>query len=164
MAIAKFKGVTPDGKEVWGNWEVEVGMKAKLIDFCRNAFLSKYKNMWIYPVYFDDKYFVDTKSFFKEVGVVLYPRITDLDWYFKDLGCEEGATIENMRKHRAEMDRLALKDLKRNDRIGTAPIYVVVKGNRRKRIFNCVVKNEYSETIKEIKEVKQFKCSSGEYY
>lgn len=164
MAIAKFKGVTPDGKEVWGDWEVEVGMKAKLIDFCRNAFLSKYKNMWIYPVYFDDKYFGDTKSFFKEVGVVLYPRITDLNKYFKDIGCEEGATIANMRKYRNEMDRLALKDLKHNGKLGTAPIYVVIKGKRVKRIFNCVVENEYSETIEVIKEVKKFRCSKGEYY
>lgn len=164
MAKAVFCGITPDGNEKWGTWTVENNIVQNIIDFCRYSFVSKYKDMWIYPIYFDDRYFKDTQEFFKEVGVVLYPRLTNIEEYFKNIGYTGEVTIRLMREHSEEMRKIAHADLKKNEKLGTKPIYVVIKGKRTKRFWGVREYNEYTEVIRSIKEVSGLSGGEDDYY
>ena len=48
------------------------------VKFCRKAFGNRYRDMWIVPVYFDNRYLSHTDEFFPEVGVYLVPRTRSL--------------------------------------------------------------------------------------
>lgn len=54
------------------------GVEDAIVNFCRRAFKNKYGDMWILPIYYDNKYINLTHSTFAEVGVELYPKVSNL--------------------------------------------------------------------------------------
>lgn len=115
-----------------------------IVQFCRDAFRKKklYKNMWILPIYYDDKYERFTDVFFSEVGIELYPKITDLNKELKRRGItppkmSKNATREDKIKYKEEWDKyraivwdIVHKDIAENRRSKVKPVSVVVKGVR----------------------------------
>ena len=54
------------------------GVEDAVVNFCRRAFKNKYRDMWILPIYYDNKYINLTHSAFAEVGVELYSKVSNL--------------------------------------------------------------------------------------
>lgn len=115
-----------------------------IVQFCRDAFRKKklYKNMWILPIYYDDKYEKFTDTFFSEVGIELYPKITDLNKELKRRGITppkmpKNATREDKIKYKEEWDKyraivwdIVHNDIAKNRGLKVEPVKVVVKGVR----------------------------------
>ena len=138
------------GNEVWGNLVMSnINIQDNIIKFCRSAFGKRYKNMWIYPVYFDDKYFKYTDKFFSEVGVLLLPKISNVKSEMKRVG------IKSSKDSRADalIYFLAKKDLDENEKRNVKPKAIVVKGLR---FADKSKKNKYINKIISVDEVVDF--------
>lgn len=119
MARCECEGFTNSGRPIWGTWITE-GIEDDIVKFCRKTFGKKYRNMWIQPVYFDDKYFRYTDEFFAEVGVLLYPKISKLP----------KKTPENEFYYRTLVWEIVHKDIDTNIKNGVEPISIIIKGVR----------------------------------
>ena len=79
MSRCYYHGTSNRGNELWGNWVCTgTNIEDAIVQFCRNAFQDSWKQYWIDPLYFDDRYFRHTETFFNEVGVHLYPKLSPM--------------------------------------------------------------------------------------
>lgn len=154
MAICVYHGKSNRGLEKWGRWQGCNHIEQKIVGFCRRAFKGYYRNMWIAPIYFDDKYFRFTKDFYSEVGVELYPRRSDIP--------KKGSMGDD--QYKALLWDIAHKDIWANINKGVESRNVVIRGVR---ILNT--KEEWGanekgviERIKCIKEVKDLPIEEEE--
>jgi hypothetical protein len=127
---------------------------------CRKAFGKNYKDMWIDPLYFDDKYFRYTEDFFSEVGVYLYPKITDLR---KELARRSYSVPPKHDKvawneYRHIVWGIIHKDIQENINKGIEPIEVKVKGVRIPDDYD-----DYIEKITKVERVKHLKTETEQY-
>lgn len=142
-----------------------------IVQFCRAAFREKklYRNMWILPIYYDNKYEKFTDVFFSEVGIELYPKITDLNKELKRRGIippkmPKNATREDEIKYKEERNNyraivwdIVHKDIVENRRSKVKPVRVVVKGVRiLTKEINSIGDNVVIEKIVGINKVKNF--------
>lgn len=126
-----------------------------VVKFCRLAFEGDYNDMWILPIYYGDKYYRYTDEFFSEVGVLLYPKLTNLAKELKRMGFTppKKDDKEGWKEYRDVVWRIIHEDIDKNIERGVHPIRVVVKGvrysvggyGRRTRVFE--------EEITSVKEV-----------
>lgn len=114
-----FDRMTNRHNEVWGGWIMQTNVEDSIVQMARFALQGKYKNYWIDPIYFDDKYIRFRDDFFAEVGIALYPKITKAPAKSKGMSSEE---------YRALIWKTAHNDIALNDRHGVNPKYVIIKG------------------------------------
>lgn len=129
MAICRYERTSSCG-EVWGDWTLSTGIEDAIVKFCRRAFKSKYRGMWIVPIYFDDKYIQHTEKFFSEVGVHLYPRRTDIRAALKEHGIPIPHTDAGWSEVSEFVWRVINSDIDACEREGVEPVGVVVSGLR----------------------------------
>lgn len=132
MSHCYYDGKSRRGNEIWSDsngrgWVVD-NMYDSIVQYCRKAFGSNYKNMWINPVYFDDKYFRHTEDFFSEVGVELYPKLTNVRNALKEAGLSNCSNTSEA--VRAFIHDLAESDIAQNIERGVKPVCVIVTGVR----------------------------------
>lgn len=149
MSICTYGGLSRKGNQLWGKWVCTSSVEDDIVQFCRKAFNKRYRNMWIDPLYFDDKYFRWTGKFFREVGVDLYPKITKLPKRRKG---------QDTLDWRALVWETAHNDISTNISSGVNPIRVIVKGVR---IPDSNVKDGYREKITDVCTVGEFKVFYG---
>lgn len=132
MSHCYYDRVSRGGNEIWSDsnghgWTVD-NVYDSIIQYCRKAFRGNYKNMWVNPVYFDDKYFSHTESFFSEVGVMLYPKLTNVRNALKEAGLSNYSNTSE--EVRAFIHNLAESDIAQNIERDVKPVYVIVTGIR----------------------------------
>lgn len=156
MAHYYYNRTTNRGNEEWSNsrgrcWITDNASDA-IIQYCRKAFGRKYKDMWIDPLYFDDRYFRYTESFFSEVGVKLYPKLTNV----KDALNKAGLSKHNSNSDavRAFIRSLAEGDIDQNIKTGVKPICIIVTGVR---YTDPKRKSEFIEKFTGVKRVQRLK-------
>lgn len=172
MKIKVYREYTGTEKDEFLNMNADVdGVEDSIVQFCRDAFRKKklYKNMWILPIYYDNKYEKFTDVFFSEVGIELYPKITDLNKELKRMGIippkmPKNATREDKIKYKEEWNNyraivwdIVHKDIAENRRSKVKPVRVVVKGVR--ILTEKIDSNGHNiiiEKIVGINKVKQF--------
>lgn len=114
-----------------------------IIQYCRKALGNDYRNMWIDPVYFDDKYLRYTDEFFSEVGIRLYPKRTNIRLKLIELGvsapkllskCKSQAEKEKVKaewdKYRSLVWSIIHDDINFAKQHGVKPVNIIVKGVR----------------------------------
>lgn len=130
MSRCYYEGVSNRGNQFWGNWVVQSNIEDSIVQFCRKAFKDNYKDMWINPVFFDDKYFRFTECFFSEVGVELYPKITNVKKKLSEMGIIEPKTKVDWEEYSAVVWGIIQEDIEKNVRKGVKPICISVRGVR----------------------------------
>ena len=172
MKIKVYREYTGTEKDEFLNMNSAVDyVEDCIVQFCRDAFREKklYKNMWILPIYYDNKYEKFTDVFFSEVGIELYPKITDLNKELKKRGIippkmPKNATREDKIKYKEEWNNyraivwdIVHKDIVENRRSKVKPVRVVVKGVRiLTEKFDSNGHNIVTEKIVGINKVKNF--------
>lgn len=146
MAICVYKGVSRKGNPIWGEWVCNNGIEDSIVQHCRRAFGDKYYNMWIDPVYFDDKYFRWTEQFFGEVGVGLYPKLTKLP--------SRGEYADDS-EWRTAVWRIVRDDIHKSIYKGVKPKLMVIKGIR---VPDRDIEGSYVEKITGLYRVRRFKA------
>ncbi len=119
MERCTFRGKSGHG-EIWGSNVCTFDVTDAVIRFCRRGFGMKYRDYWVYPVYFDDTYLKHTTKFYREVGVELLPKLTRIVR-------SQGMSDED---YRSSERNAARQDYDRHKRRGNKPLYCVVKGSR----------------------------------
>lgn len=127
MAHCYFNGISNSGNQKWGRWILTCNIEDNIVKYCRNAFKNKYRDMWINPVYFDDKYINFTDEFFSEVGVELYPKITNLQKELKSRGFDPQ---EDWYNYKSIIWEIVHADIDENIRKGVKPVFLVINGVR----------------------------------
>ena len=139
-----YQGISSTRSQVWESAEKTwscpgISMECNIVHFCRKAFGDKYKNMWIDPIYFDDKYTSKSDWVFSEVGVALYPKSPNIK-------PRDAFPNEDKAAYRLYLYELSHEDIERNIKLGATPIYVVVKGesflNENKELQNRILSVE----------------------
>ena len=130
MALCFYNGQSNRGNEWWGDWLIRrnVNVKDNIVKYCRRAFKKQYKGMWINPIYFDDKYFGYSEEFFSEVGIELYPKLTDPLKELNKRGFNVPKTRDEWRRYKNFIWEIVQKDIQKNINKGVKPICVVVNG------------------------------------
>lgn len=159
MALCYYVGTSRRGSQQWGSdfstWTATTNVEDEIVQYCRKAFGKRYRDMWIDPLYFDDKYFRYTEKFFSEVGVQLYPKITNLSKELKRRGIEPPKTKDEWIKYRAIVWEIVHKDIAENINKGVKPVDVVVTGIR-----YSDNRGNFKESIKSVKKVKRLRQSN----
>lgn len=159
--ILCYSGISNRGDTIYSNGEYDIvsedsEVETNIVHFCRKAFKEKYKSYWIDVVWFDDKYFNFTQSFYSEVQVDLYPKITNLRKAFKKAGIKYPTTKEEWEEHNGFVWEIVHKDIQMNIDNLVVPITVRVKGVRiptdKKDDYGKTI---YKEVIKSVKEITQ---------
>lgn len=116
MALCFCNGVSRRGNQIWGSWVLSDvrSIEDNIVKYCRKAFGDRYRNMWIEPVYFDDKYIRYTDDFFSEVGVELYPKITNLSKALKECGIKPPKTKEEWEEYSGIVWEIVHSDINKN--------------------------------------------------
>ena len=158
MARCEFRGHSNRGRQQWGNedytWSAYSNIDDNIVQFCRKAMKQKnvsQDSMWIDPVYFDDKYFRWTEHFFSEVGIALYPKITNLREHFKKHNIKWPKNKQDWEKHRTLVWEIVHNDIDTNINKGVKPIYMIITAVRIPDKHN---KGNYIEKIISIKKAK----------
>ena len=159
MAYCTFMGRCVDGSDVWGDWMCSDKMSDELVKFCKDALGDKYRDMWVYPVYFDDAYIQYTEQFFSEVGVILYPRRTSFKEYFETHNITMPTSDEEWAEYRAIAYNIVYSDLFENELEGVSPIYIIIRGERIKKKGE----HEAIEKIRSVERVKELPIDVGEW-
>lgn len=164
MSKCYYNGISNRGNQKWGRWIMNGidSIEDNIVQYCRKAFNKEYRDMWIDPIYFDDKYFRFTKDFFSEVGVYLYPKITNIRKELKRSGisvpkplrkCKNRAEREKVREewneYRSIIWKIIHDDIDKNIQKGIKPINIVITGVR-----YSTKDEKFHEEIKSIKEVQ----------
>ncbi len=149
MALCFLEGVSNEGNEIWGRWVISNGCSIddNIVQYCRKAFGKRYKNLWIDPVCFDDKYFRYTKEFFAKVGVELYPKLTNLKAAFRQARISWPKSCEEWYDYRDFVWEIVQHDIDINKRKGVEPKCVMVSGVR------FYEDNKFKEKIISVREV-----------
>lgn len=157
MAYCFYIGISNRGHEMWGNddafWtrlDCVSTMEDSIVKHCRKAFGNRYKDMWIDVVYFDDKYYRYTEDFFSEVGVMLYPKITNLKKELIRRGIKSPKTKEEWVDYRRVVYEIAHNDISINKERRVKPINIVVNGVR-----YSDSKGNFHEKFKSVNKVKK---------
>ena len=108
----------------------DFNMEDNVVQYCRKAFGKRYRNMWIEPVYIDDKYLDYTEDFFSEAGVCLYPKITNLKNELKRRGINPPKTKDEWENYRSIVWEIVHKDIETSKRNKVKPVNIVFKGVR----------------------------------
>ncbi len=127
-----FGGYEGPGTEVWGPYTCrKLYIEHDLVSFCRKAFkkcgqdqLNRY---WVFPGYFDDTYYLYNHRFFKEIGAVLFPRLSKTP--NKGIFIDSTGFFDRM-SYRDAVWEAAHNDFDEHMRRGTKPIFVVVRAVR----------------------------------
>ena len=167
MARCYHKNDYWDGEQVWGRHYTDYRIEDSIVQYCRKAFGRQYRNLWINPIYFDDKYFNFTHRFFSEVGVELYPKITNLQEEMKRCGmkvpkplylCKTEEEREEVKmeweEYSAFVWEIVHRDIDVNKEKGIKPVSVIVKGVRYPNYDG-----DFDEEITDVRKV-----SNGELY
>lgn len=154
MSYCFYNGVSRRGNQFWGSWVLSDvrSIEDNIVKYCRKAFGKNYKDMWIEPVYFDDKYIHYTEEFFSEVGVELYPKITNLSKALKERGVNPPKTKDEWERYNAVVWEIVHSDISKNIDNSIKPVCVVVKGVRYSKDDN-----EFYEKIKSVKVVNKLR-------
>lgn len=152
MAFCYYVGNSGRGNQQWGCWTAGTNVEDGIVQYCRKAFGKRYRDMWVDPLYFDDKYFRYTEEFFSEVGVRLYPKITNLSKELKRRGIEPPKTKDEWIKYRAIVWEIVHKDIAENINKGVKPVNIVVTGVRYSDNYD-----NFKERIKSVRKVKSLK-------
>lgn len=133
MAYCTYEGTSNRGNPIWGRWVITSGVSIEdaIVVFCRKAFRGSYKNWWVAPVAFDDKYFKHTDRFFHEVIVCMYPKLSDVKKEWVRAGHKWPATtFEEKDELRAFTWEIVHRDIAEQQRRGVEPHCISVKGVR----------------------------------
>jgi len=120
MGRCVYRGKSSCGNEIWGSNVCAFDVTDAVIRFCRRGFGMKYRDYWVYPVYFDDMYLRYTSKFYREVGVKLLPKLTQV---VRTQGMTEDV-------YRSLLYSASQKDHDKHMLRGNKPLYCVVKGSR----------------------------------
>ena len=77
MARCFKNGTDEEGRQLWGPHSFgKDGIERLLLESSDRAIGTQFRDHWIVPIYFDDEWYERLRAY-KEVGVHLYPRLTD---------------------------------------------------------------------------------------